>query len=161
MMTAGCSAAARRTASRAGAGHAVRGSRGSTAACRATSSSDGSSSQTSTSGPSPSGCQRLVARARSSRRQREAERGAVALARSRPRSARRAARRCCGEIARPSPVPPFCRESEASTCWKRSKMRLQLVGRDAAALVGDAELDVAADARARRQRHARRPAART
>ena len=33
---------------------------------------------------------------------------------------------CCitmvRQIARPSPVPPFWRESEASTCWKRPKM---------------------------------------
>ena len=46
---------------------------------------------------------------------------------------------CCStmvrQMASPRPVPSFSRASEPSTCWKRSKIELQLLGRDAAALV--------------------------
>jgi hypothetical protein len=39
-----------------------------------------------------------------------------------PRCGPSAASQWCGRWPGPSPVPPFCRESEASTCWKRPKM---------------------------------------
>ena len=45
-------------------------------------------------------------------------------------------------IARPRPVPPFWRASEESTCSKRSKTRLELVGGDAATVVAHPEQHV-------------------
>ena len=44
----------------------------------------------------------------------------------RPRWFRCAAETMVRQMARPRPVPPFWRESEASTCWKRSKMESSL-----------------------------------
>ena len=52
---------------------------------------------------------------------------------------------CCitivRQMARPRPVPPFCRESEASTCWKRPKIALQLVGRNSASVIDHGKND--------------------
>ena len=48
-------------------------------------------------------------------------------------------------IASPSPVPPFLRVLELSTCWNSSKIRCWSLDRNAGAGVGDGNFESAVD----------------
>ena len=63
-----------------------------------------------------------------------------------PRSGRRGARRSSGRWPGRARCRRCWRESDESTCWKRPKIALELVERDAATVVGDGEEDVVAAA---------------